>query len=255
MIRRRPPPPPPLHDRCAVFLDIDGTLLEIAPSPDAVRVTPSLPPLLLALRRRLGGAVALITGRSITDVDRLFHGMRLPIAGQHGCERRDAQGTVHLHASQTATLVKLRAMFTEFARDHPGLLLEDKGATLALHFRQAPHLASTVRQTMEATVAAAGATTYRLQPGKSLLELRPDGRDKGEAIKDFMAEQPFRDRCPVFIGDDRGDEHGFRYVERSGGWSVKVGAGSTVARYRLPDVTAVLTWLSALAAPPPGVTA
>lgn len=243
--------PPPLHEGCAVFLDIDGTLLEIAPSPDAVHVAPSLPPMLLALRRRLGGAVALITGRAISDVDRLFPGMRMAIAGQHGSERRDAHGMLHLHATQTATLARLRTLFTEFARRHPGLLLEDKGATLALHYRQAPHLAAKVHETMAAEVAATGTRAWRLQPGKCLLELRPDGRDKGEAIRDFMAEQPFRGRCPVFIGDDRGDEHGFAVVERLGGWTVKVGPGPSLARYRLPGVDAVLGWLGALVLPAP----
>jgi trehalose 6-phosphate phosphatase len=229
-----------------VFLDIDGTLIELAPSPDRVHVSPSLVALLQSLRRRLGGAVALITGRAISDVDRLFPGMRLPIAGQHGCERRDTQGALYLHASKTTTLVRLRELFTEFARRHEGLLLEDKGATLALHYRRVPQLAAHVHRTMRETVASTGTTGYRLQPGKRLLELRPDGRDKGAAIRDFMAEQPFRGRCPVFIGDDRGDEHGFAVVERLGGWSIKVGAGATRARYRLPDVTAVVAWLAAL---------
>ena len=238
--------PPPLHEGCAVFLDIDGTLLELAPSPDTVQVSPALLALLQALRRGLGGAVALISGRSIGDVEALFPGMRMAIAGQHGCERRDAQGTLFLHASRTATLERLRALFTAFALRHDGLLLEDKGASLALHYRQAPQLAGHVHRTMRETVAATGTTGYRLQPGKRLLELRPDQRDKGSAIRDFMGEQPFRGRCPVFIGDDRGDEHGFAVVERLGGWSIKVGGGATRARYRLPDVAAVVAWLRAL---------
>ena len=241
--------PPPLNESCAVFLDIDGTLLEIAPSPDLVSVGPALPMLLPALRRRLGGAVALITGRSISDVDRLFPGMRIAIAGQHGCERRDAQGTLHLHAKQTATLARLRDLFTAFARAHPGLTLEDKGATLAVHYRQAPQLAAHVHRTMRETVESTGTRGYRLQPGKCLLELRPDGRDKGAAIADFMAEQPFRGRFPVFIGDDLGDEHGFAVIERMGGWTIKVGAGATRARFRVPDVAAVIAWLGALVAP------
>ncbi len=243
--------PPPLNERCAVFLDIDGTLLELASAPDKVRVGPGLPPLLLALRRRLGGAVALVTGRSISDVDRLFAGMRMPIAGQHGCERRDAHGTLHLHARETATLQRLRALFTDFARRHQGLLLEDKGATLALHYRRAPQLAAHVHRTVRETVESAGATGYRLQPGKELVEVRPDGRDKGSAIRDFMAEAPFQGRCPVFIGDDRGDEHGFAVVERMRGWTIKVGPGASRAQYRLADVAAVIDWLAAFALPAP----
>jgi trehalose 6-phosphate phosphatase len=241
--------PPQLPDGFAVFLDIDGTLLDLAPAPDAVHVDPALATLLPKVRSSLGGALALITGRSITDVDRLFPGLRMAVAGQHGCERRDSVGTLHLHAPGTATLETLRKLFTEFARTHEGLLLEDKGATLALHYRRAPQLAAHVHKTLHEHVAASGVKTYRLQPGKMLLELRPDNRDKGTAIRDFMAERPFKGRCPVFIGDDLTDEHGFALINEIGGWSVKVGPGGTCARYRLPDVGAVRAWLAALTAP------
>ena len=129
-------------------------------------------------------------------------------------------------------------------------MLEDKGATLALHYRKAPPLAAHVHKPMRETVEASGTKTYRLQPGKQLLELRPGNRDKGTAIRDFMSERPFKGRCPVFIGDDRTDEHGFAMINATGGWSVKVGPGRTCARYRLPDVAAVRTWLTALVATP-----
>lgn len=243
-------PPPPLHEGCAVFLDIDGTLLELAPTPCEVSVSPALPTLLDSLRRHLGGAVALITGRAIGEVEAMFPGMRMAIAGQHGCERRDAHGTMHLHASRTETLERLRALFIAFAQRHDGLLLEDKGNSLALHYRLAPQLAGHVHRTLRETIASAGTSGFRLQPGKRLLELTPEGRDKGAAIRDFLGELPFRGRCPVFIGDDRGDEQGFAVVERLGGWSIKVGRGATRARYRLADVRAVVAWLGALVALP-----
>jgi trehalose 6-phosphate phosphatase len=244
-MRSRPrPPPPPLHGHCAVFLDIDCTLLELAPAPDQVHVSPALEALLVSLRQRLDGALALVTGRAIGDVDRLFPGMRMAVAGQHGCERRDAEGTLHLYAGRTATLEQLRTLFTAFARRHDGLLLEDKGASLALHYRGAPELAAHVHRTMRETVAASGSDGYRLEPGKRLVELRPDARDKGTAIRDFMTEPPFRDRRPVFVGDDLGDEHGFTVVRQMGGWAVKVGPGATRAQYRLPDVAAVVGWLA-----------
>lgn len=254
-MRRVPRPrrtPPPLHDGCALFLDIDGTLVEIAPTPQAVRIVPALPALLLRLRRRLGGAVALVTGRAISDVDRLLPGMTLPVAGQHGCERRDAAGMLHLHAADAVTLARLRALYAAFALRHPGLVLEDKGATLAIHYRQVPHLAAAVHRAVGAGVATTPPHAWRLQPGKRLVEVRPDGRDKGTAIADFLAEPPFAGRCPVFAGDDRGDEHGFALVERRGGWSVKVGRGRSIARYRLPDVDAVLGWLAGHDSPTPG---
>lgn len=240
--------PPPLAAGFAVFLDIDGTLLDLAPAPDAVHVDRALSTLLPKVRSVLGGALALITGRSITDVDRLFPGMRMAVAGQHGCERRDARGSLHLHAPKKTTLDTLRRLFIEFAHRHDGLLLEDKGATLALHYRKVPQLASHVHKTIRETFQTSGVTAYRLQAGKRILELRPDNRDKGTAIYDFLQERPFNGRCPVFIGDDRTDEHGFALVNRSGGWSVKVGPGSTCARYRLPDVVAVRGWLAALVA-------
>ena len=231
-----------------MFLDIDGTLLDLAPAPDKVRVDPAVARLLPQVRRSLGGALALISGRAITDVDRLFPGLRMACAGQHGCERRDASGTLHLHAPASATLERLRALFTQFAESHEGLLLEDKGATLAVHYRKAPQLASHVHRTLRETVAASGTKTYRLQSGKLLLELRPDNRDKGTAIRDFMSERPFKGRCPVFIGDDRTDEHGFALINAVGGWSIKVGPGVTRARYRLPHVSAVREWLEGIAA-------
>lgn len=233
-----------------MFLDIDGTLLDLAPAPDAVHVDKALATLLPSVRRALGGALALVTGRAITDVDRLFPGLRMAVAGQHGCERRDALGTLHLHAPGTETLAGLRKLFIEFAQKNEGLLVEDKGSTIALHYRKAPQLADHVHKTLHAHVAASGVTTYRLQPGKMLLELRPDDRDKGTAIRDFMAERPFKGRCPVFVGDDKTDEHGFELINKIGGWSVKVGSGSTCARYRLADVNAVREWLTALVPPP-----
>ena len=238
--------PPALHADCALFLDIDGTLAELAPSPDAVRIDHAVAAALPQISARLGGALALITGRSITGADRPFRDLILPIAGQHGCERRDANGTLHLHAPVKATLAKLRKLFSDLAARHPGLLLEDKGATLALHYRQAPELASHVHRTLRSGTDEVGAAGYELQPGKQLLEIRPDGRDKGTAISDFMREQPFAGRLPVFVGDDRGDEHGFVVVKRMRGWSVKVGPGATAAQYRLADIAAVRQWLLAL---------
>ena len=139
-------PPPPLRADCALFLDIDGTLLDLAPTPQAVHVDAGLSRLLPRLQQQLDGAVALVTGRSISDVDRLFAGFPVPIAGQHGCERRDAAGTLHLHAPDRSTMLRLRDLFAAFAARHDGLLLEDKGASLALHYRQAPGLASHVHR-------------------------------------------------------------------------------------------------------------
>ncbi len=243
-------PPPPLAPSDALFLDVDGTLLDLAPTPADVRVDAELSGLLPGLHRALDGACALVTGRALSDLDGLFPGLALPAAGQHGCERRDAQGTLHLHAPDRGTLARLRALFADFATRHEGLLLEDKGATLALHYRLAPQLAAKVRQTMESALADEPGAALCLQPGKMLIEIRPEKRDKGAAIRDFMGEMPFAGRRPVFVGDDHGDEHGFAVVQRLRGYGVKVGPGRTRAQHRLSDVAAVRQWLAALRAAP-----
>jgi trehalose 6-phosphate phosphatase len=247
--RRGRSAPPPLRADCALFLDIDGTLAEIAAEPHLVRIEKDVIGLLPRLSRRLGGALALVTGRSITDVDRLLPAPRLPVAGQHGCERRDAEGTIHLHAPAIATHARLRALLADLAARYDGLMLEDKGLTIALHYRQSPHLAAHVHQTLRSSLAEVeDAGDYVLQSGKMLVEVRPEARDKGTAIRDFMAEPPFAGRHPVFVGDDRTDEDGFAVVESRGGWSIKVGPGRTAARFRLPDVSAVRRWLLAVPA-------
>ena len=235
--------PFPLTAACALFLDIDGTLLELAPSPSAVAVDPQITALLPALSRALGGACALVTGRSVTDVDALFPGLRLPISGQHGCEQRDVDGTIHLYAKNRAMLDRLRTLFASFTAKHPGFLLEDKGATLALHYRQAPELAGTVEQTVRGAMAEQPGHGYLVQGGKELVEVRPESRNKGTSIRDFMRKAPFEGRIPVFVGDDVGDEHGFALVQRLGGEGIKVGPGNTRARHRLRDVAAVRDWL------------
>lgn len=244
------PPPPPLGSDCALFLDIDGTLAEIAHTPDAVRIEEEIAAALPRLSRELNGALALVTGRAITSADLLFPGIKLPIAGQHGCERRDAAGTIHLHAANKKTQDKLRRLLNRLAKRHPQLLLEDKGAALALHYRRIPELESLVHETLLREIQ--DEEGYELQPGKMLLEVRPGGSDKGTAIGDFMAEAPFAGRVPVFVGDDLTDEHGFAAVEKLDGWTVKVGPGPTAARFRLADTTAVRHWLRApVAGSPP----
>lgn len=239
-------PPPSLGPEDALFLDVDGTLLELAPTPVDVRVDSEVAALLPGLHGVLRGACALVTGRALSDLDRIFPGLALPAAGQHGCERRDAQGALHLHAQDRATLARLRELFSAFAGRHDGLLLEDKGSTLALHYRMAPQLAAYVHRALKEAVDGLPDAALCLQPGKRLVEIRPEHRDKGAAIRDFMQELPFVGRRPVFVGDDHGDEQGFAVVQRLGGYGVKVGAGRTRALHRLPDVAAVRHWLNTL---------
>ena len=241
---------PTAGERWAFFFDIDGTLLELAETPSGVRVDGELVALIRRLHDCAGGAVALISGRRIDDVDALFPGPHLPIAGQHGMERRDAGGGLHRHAPKNVDWPRLRADVDAAMAGKPGLLVEDKGLTLAVHYRRAPKLRRHVGKALGELVAEAG-DSLRLQPGKCVLEVKPAGRDKGTAIAEFMAEAPFRDRLPVFIGDDVTDEYGFGVVNAMGGCSIKVGAGRTAARARLDDVAAVRAWLEALLARSP----
>ncbi|HSD59805.1 MAG TPA: trehalose-phosphatase [Burkholderiales bacterium] len=234
--------PPPAAS--AFFLDVDGTLLAIATTPASVAVDPGLPRLLARLQAAVGGALALISGRAIAALDRLFPPLRLPAAGQHGAERRDSAGRHHVHAMDPRGLAEAREIARAFEASHAGVLTEDKGQSLAVHFRQAPEAEAALRARLESVVAASDGE-LALQPGKMVFEVKPAGRDKGTAIGEFMAEPPFRGRFPVFIGDDITDEYGFAVVNGLGGLSVKVGPGASCARYRLTGVVEVRDWLEA----------
>lgn len=236
--------PPALTPDCALFLDVDGTLVDDAPTPDDVRVDEELLKLLPRVAARLGNALALITGRSIGGVDRLFPSLRLPTSGQHGSERRAGDGTIHLNTPDPISFASMRQLLQVLSDRHPGLYLEDKGNTLALHYRDVPQLAAHVHRVVRSSMRNVGGNKFDLQPGKRMLEVRPGSRNKGTAIADFMREPPFAGRRPVFAGDDRADEFGFAVVDGMGGWSVKVGMGRTHAKYRLKDIAAVRLWLS-----------
>jgi len=235
--------PPALDRNCALFLDIDGTLLEYAARPDEVRVDAELIGALPRVAAHLDHALALITGRSIAGVDQLFPTLRLPIAGQHGSERRAADGAIHRHAPDPEIFGRLQRSLETLAQRHAGLLLENKGGTLAMHYREAPQLAAHVHRTLRTAVLSLGDGSFDLQPGERMVEVRQRGLDKGTAIAEFMREPPFAGRQPVFVGDDKADEYGFAVVDAQEGWSIKVGRGKSRARFRLKDTAAVRQWL------------
>ena len=239
----RPDSPPAPRLDWAYFLDVDGTLIDIADTPDAVRVDTALLDLIARLQGASGGAVALVSGRALSFLESRLGTLRLPLAGQHGLERRDAAGRVWIHAAPPAAKSAIKQALAPVLARHPGLLLEDKGLTLALHYRLAPHLAAYAHRLMARLAAAAGAG-LEVQRGKRVAEIKPSGVDKGTAIAEYLTEPPFKERRPVFIGDDLNDEHGFAEVNRLDGISVKVGAGGSCARFRLRDVAAVRGWLS-----------
>ena len=238
---RAGPPPPPRLD-WAYFLDVDGTLIDIATTPEAVRVDTAMLELIARLHRSSGGAVALVSGRALSFLENRLGTLRLPLAGQHGLERRDAAGRLWMHAAPPAAKCRIKEALAPIVARHPSLLLEDKGLTLALHYRLAPHLAAYAQRLMARLARAAGAG-LEVQRGKCVAEVKPSGIDKGTAVAEYLAESPFRGRRPVFIGDDLNDEHGFAEVNKLDGISIKVGQGRSCARFRLRDVAAVRRWL------------
>jgi len=229
----------------SLFLDVDGTLLALADTPTAVMVDDALKELLARVARSLGGALALVSGRNIDAIDRLFAPLRLPVAGLHGLERRTASGTLHTAGESRARLDPVRACLAAFVEAHPGTLLEDKGGTLALHYRLAAHFAETARRVIDA--AAQALPGYHVQEGKMVLELKPAGITKATAVQAFMQEPPFRGRTPVFVGDDITDRDGLRFAEGAGGVSIAVG-DRIEGQYRLADPEQVRRWLASVAA-------
>ncbi len=226
------------------LLDVDGTLIDIAPTPGGVSVDPRLLPILERLHAAAGGAVAFVSGRSLADLDRLFAPLKLIAAGIHGLERRDATGRVIRPARDSAALAAAREALEAFVRGAPGTILEDKGLALALHYREAPGQEEAARAAAEKVVAKIG-EGFQIQRGKMVVEVRPVGPDKGRVVETIMAEAPFAGRRPVFVGDDATDEDGFAAVNRMGGVSVRVGDdGPSAAKWRIPTVEALLTWLS-----------
>jgi trehalose 6-phosphate phosphatase len=166
----------------------------------------------------------------------------VPLAGQHGTERRSAHGTLRRHEPTLECLGWAAAELVRLTSAHGAFLLENKGMTLALHFRRAPELGPLAEREMRRIAAALG-DEFELQAGKFVFEIKPSGKDKGTAIAEFMAEAPFTGRIPVFLGDDLTDEYGFDVVNRAGGHAIKVGPGATRARWRLADAAAVRRWL------------
>lgn len=235
--------------RWALFLDVDGTLLELAPTPESVYVSERLKSLLIELSERLEGAVALISGRTIAELDYLFSPLRFCASGIHGAERREANGRiVRAPIANRDQLAGAEVELEAFVQANEGLLLEDKSFALALHYRLAPHLESAAREKMQAIVQQLG-PSYVLQPGKRVFEIRPAAFTKGTAIRSFLKEAPFSKRSPIYLGDDLTDEHAFEAVNALNGVSIRVGEPAhTQAKFRIPTTVQVHQWLEQLSA-------
>jgi len=236
-----PPPPPIDRGRSALFLDLDGTLAEIATRPDDVVPEKARTSVLLSLNAKLGGAVAVLSGRSLHDVDRILEGAVGPVGAVHGLVRRLASGEV-VKTLPSPRLPEVRAAFDDLIVVHPGLVAEDKGASVALHYRQRPQAEATV---LEVTQQLAEVTGLVVQNGSMVSELRTAGPHKGDGLSAFMQEPPFLGRTPVMVGDDLTDEVAFAVAGELGGYGVLIGpARSTNARYNLASVEATLAWLA-----------
>jgi trehalose 6-phosphate phosphatase len=243
VVEMQAPPLPETH--WCLFLDVDGTLLDLAAAPGAVVVEASLLALLERLRRAAGGALALISGRTIVDLDRLFAPLKLPAAGIHGTERRDANGRCEVAPVARAQLGAVRASLADIVEGNPGLLLEDKGAALALHFLQAPHLERELHAEVT-KLAAPLVPEYALLNGHAVIEIKPAVHTKRSAVTAFLQETPFSGRRPIFIGDDHTDYDGFEAVRGAGGMAIAVGPRVT-SEWHLSGPTAVRHWLGLLA--------
>jgi trehalose 6-phosphate phosphatase len=238
-MQKLPPPPAISPGSTALFLDFDGTLADLAPQPEAVTVADGLVPLLQALSGHVDGALAIVSGRRLSDLDGFLQPIKFPCAAEHGAERRLADGELIgmappdlRHAIEAASALALR---------HDALRVEIKHAAVALHYRHAPELEMLCREIMAAAVSAS--TGVELLSGKYVFEIKPAGVSKGTAIATFMRQAPFAGRVPLFAGDDVTDEAGFSAVQALGGFGIKVGEGETVAHYCCPSPAALRQWL------------
>ena len=243
---RVPLPPPPLpeaSERWAIFLDVDGTLLDFVDDPLSVRPGASLLTLLHALHQALGGALALVSGRELADLDKLFAASRWAAAGLHGLELRHADGAHRNFAVAAADQARMRDAAHRLAARFDGVQVEDKQLAIALHCRRVPTQLAQLREA--ATVLMQQLPGYELQPGNLVLEFKPAGMDKGRAVLELLDRAPFAGRKPVYLGDDLTDEHAFASINSRHGLSVRVGAREpSLAEFTLPGPAAAEAWLS-----------
>jgi len=239
-------PPPPVFPptSAALFLDLDGTLAPIMPRPEQVGPDRRRAMLMQRLATTLGGRVAIVSGRSLEDLDRILERGVTPVAAVHGLVRRDAAGEI-FRTPPHPGLADARLLLRDLARCEKGLQFEDKAVSVALHYRNAPSAGDAV---VEAADRIARTTGLVLQLGDMVVELRTPGQDKGQSVAAFLCERPFTGSTPIFVGDDLTDEDGFSAALRLGGYGVLVGEmRSTSACYRLEDTAAVSAWLEGVA--------
>jgi trehalose 6-phosphate phosphatase len=233
-------------DDWAIFLDVDGTLLDIAETPEMVVVPPDLPNELALLSKRLNGALAVVSGRSIQSIDGLFHPFKFPAAGLHGNEIRPvSRGPVGRATVDAMCLNPAREALERFAEAHAGIICEDKGASLAIHYRLAPEFFPLIDEMVKVLVENLGHLWTR-QEGKMVVEIRPSGSNKGSSLAEILKSHQFKGRFPLAVGDDLTDETMFVAANDLNGRSVKVGStdATTVAQYQVSSPDVVRSWIS-----------
>jgi trehalose 6-phosphate phosphatase len=232
----------------ALFLDFDGTLVELAPQPEAVIVPPDLPPLLERLHDRMNGAVAIISGRPIAEVDGFLAPVKLPASGAHGAELRETRTdqirVIGAHLSDPLR-AQIKVVVAALQARWPGLRTEDKGTSFAVHYRHAPDAEVDLRGALEALGFTNG---WQLLSGHRVFEVKQRGWNKGTALRQIMDQPAFTGRRPICIGDDRTDLDGMEAARALSGGGIAVGGLEVELAWVLPDPAAVRDWLRRLAA-------
>lgn len=234
-------------NRIAIFLDIDGTLLDLAPTPLDVRVPTRLQNALAALKVNVNDAIAFVSGRPIGEIDRIFAPLKMPAVGGHGAEIR-YEPELPITRSRSASLSDdLRAEFASIVRLDPGILVEDKGYSVAIHYRQAPQIGGEVMERIVAICRNEQCDSLEILPGKLVVEIKPAGYSKGTGLRELMAVSPFRGRKPIFIGDDVTDDAAFAELPNYGGIGFSVGGTMPGAAFNFDGPQDVRLWLEHLA--------
>jgi trehalose 6-phosphate phosphatase len=237
-----------LHaDAVALFLDMDGTLIDFAATPEAVTVPPDLVPALDAATRRVGGALALLSGRSIAELDRLTAPLELPASGLHGGQTRETPGGEIRPTEHDGLPPRLRSDLTALLADFPAASVEEKGMSVAVHYRRAPALGAELGNMLRRYVTGGEALGVELMAGELVYELKPTGFDKGRSLREFMRLDPFRHREPIFVSDHPVDQAGFDAAAELGGFGISVGRHLPGVAHSLPNPAAVRAWLRRLA--------
>ena len=231
---------------CAILLDIDGTLLDLAPTPREVWVPPGLAETLSRLRDRTSGALALVSGRSLNDIDLIFAPEQFPAVGGHGAEMRISTDSEAVATHAPPMDKELKRRLAAIAKLSPGILLEDKGYSLALHYRLAPHAEKAIYEAVSLIRADLPNAPIEVLPGKCVCEIKQSGFDKATGVRELMTHEPFRGRRPFFIGDDVTDESVFAMMPDLGGLAFSVGRRAQGVTDYFDEPRDVRAWLARL---------